>query len=54
MFSGGLRNHCALADQKLGRLLDDIDGWIDEHGLDGDVGPAERYEPTRVVRRCAR
>jgi putative flavoprotein involved in K+ transport len=50
MFSGGLRNHCALADQKLGRLLDDIDGWIDEHGLDGEVGPVERYEPTRVVR----
>ncbi|MDA3033067.1 MAG: NAD(P)-binding domain-containing protein [Actinomycetota bacterium] len=50
MFSGGLRNHCALADQKLGRLLDDIDGWIDERGLDSEVGPAERYEPTRVAR----
>ena len=50
MFSGGLRNHCALADQKLGRLLDDIDAWIDEHGLDTEVGPAERYEPTRVAR----
>jgi putative flavoprotein involved in K+ transport len=50
MFSGGLRNHCALADQKLGRLLDDIDAWIDEHGLDTDVGPRERYEPTRVAR----
>ncbi len=50
MFSGGLRNHCALADQKLGRLLDDIDAWIDEHGLDAEVGPAERYEPTRVAR----
>jgi putative flavoprotein involved in K+ transport len=50
MFSGGLRNHCALADQKLGRLLDDIDGWIAEHGLDGEVGSAERYEATRVTR----
>jgi putative flavoprotein involved in K+ transport len=50
MFSGGLRNHCALADQKLGRLLDDIDGWIVEQGLEGDVGPVERYEPTRVTR----
>lgn len=50
MFSGGLRNHCALADQKLGRLLDDIDEWIAEQGLDGEVGPVERYEPTRVVR----
>ena len=50
MFSGGLRNHCALADQKLGRLLDDIDGWITERGLNGHVGAAERYEPTRVIR----
>lgn len=32
MFSGGLKNHCNLADQKLGRLLDDIDDWIDGHG----------------------
>ena len=50
MFSGGFRNHCALADQKLGRLLDDIDLWITEHGLEGEVGPAERYEPTLVTR----
>lgn len=50
MFSGGLRNHCALADQKLGRLLDDIDKWIAERGLGGDAEPAERYEPTRVTR----
>ncbi|MGD0593658.1 MAG: NAD(P)-binding domain-containing protein [Acidimicrobiales bacterium] len=49
LFSGGLRNHCALADQKLGRLLDDIDGWIMIHGLDGEVGPAERFEPTRIA-----
>lgn len=50
MFSGGMGNHCALADQKLGRLLDDIDAWIAQHGLDGDAGPVERYEPTRVTR----
>jgi putative flavoprotein involved in K+ transport len=49
LFSGGLRNHCALADQKLGRLLDEIDVWIGEHRLD-DIAPAERYEPTRVER----
>jgi putative flavoprotein involved in K+ transport len=48
MFSGGLRNHCALADQKLGRLLEDIDAWIAAHGLDGEVGPVERCESTRV------
>jgi putative flavoprotein involved in K+ transport len=50
MFSGGLRNHCALADQKLHRLLDDVDGWVTEHGLEGDVSAPERPEPTRVPR----
>lgn len=49
MFSGGLANHCALADQKLGRLLDEIDDWIRSRGLDGEVGPPERFEPTRVA-----
>lgn len=48
MFSGGLRNHCALADQKLGRLLADIDDWITAQGLDDEVGPPEGFEPTRV------
>ncbi len=48
LFSGGLRNHCALADQKLDRLLDDIDAWIEDH--EPDVGAVERYEPTRVAR----
>lgn len=48
LFSGGMRNHCALADQKLGRLLDDIDEWITDAGLDGDVGDPERFEPTVV------
>lgn len=50
MFSGGLRNHCALADQKLRRLLDEIDEWIDTNDLSREVGPSERYEPTRVER----
>ena len=48
LFSGGLRNHCALADQKLDRLLDDVDIWIEDHHPDG-VGAVERYEPTRVA-----
>jgi putative flavoprotein involved in K+ transport len=30
-FSGSLANHCAMADLKLGRLLDSIDRWIAEH-----------------------
>jgi putative flavoprotein involved in K+ transport len=49
LFSGGVRNHCALADQKLSRLLDEIDTWIADHDV-SDVGPPERYEPTRCER----
>jgi putative flavoprotein involved in K+ transport len=49
LFSGGLRNHCRLADQKLGRLLDEIDEWITNHGLDGEVERPERDVPTRVA-----
>ena len=30
-FSGSLRNHCAMADLKLGRLLDTIDQWLREN-----------------------
>ena len=48
LFSGGLTNHCALADQKLGRLLDEIDEWIDERGLADGVEPPERFDPTRL------
>jgi putative flavoprotein involved in K+ transport len=48
MFSGGLRNHCALADQKLGRLLDDIDEWITAHGVDSVAGPREQPRGTVV------
>ena len=53
MFSGGLRNNCALADQKLSRLLDEIDEWIAAHDAgdgngNGDV--PDRPEPTRVSR----
>jgi putative flavoprotein involved in K+ transport len=47
-FSGSLRNVCALADLKLGRLLDQIDEWVTEHGLDGELEPAWRPPPTIV------
>ena len=47
-FSGSLRNQCALADLKLARLLDTIDEWATLNGLDGEVGPSHRFEPTRV------
>ena len=46
-FSGSLRNKCALADLKLGRLLDTIDVWIAEHGESegGGAGRAVRPDP---------
>ena len=47
-FSGSLRNVCALADLKLIRLLDMIDEWATGAGLDGEVPPPERFDPTRV------
>jgi putative flavoprotein involved in K+ transport len=49
LFSGGLRNHCALADQKLSRLLDEFDEWITAHGVDDRLAPPERFEPTRIA-----
>jgi len=47
-FSGSLRNVCALADLKMNRLLDAIDTWARQSGLDGAVGPVERFAPTDV------
>jgi putative flavoprotein involved in K+ transport len=46
-FSGSLPNLCALADLKLGRLLDTLDGWADGTGFDGG-GPPERFASTEV------
>jgi putative flavoprotein involved in K+ transport len=47
-FSGSLRNVCALADLKQVRLLDTIDEWVTENGVEGDVGPVERFAGTFV------
>jgi len=47
-FSGSLRNLCAMSDLKMGRLLDAIDEWATENGLDGDVEPPHRLPPTEV------
>ena len=47
LLSGSLANKCELADLKQGRLLDTFDEWATESGLD-EVGPPERFEPTRV------
>jgi putative flavoprotein involved in K+ transport len=48
LFSGGLRNQFALADLKMNRLLDTFDDWAGSHVHDPDVGPPERFEPTRA------
>jgi putative flavoprotein involved in K+ transport len=47
-FAGSLRNMCALSDLKMGRLLDLIDAWARDNGLDGSVSPPHRPPPTRV------
>ena len=48
LFSGGLRNQFALADLKMDRLLDTFDDWARSRTRDADVGPPERFEPTRA------
>ena len=48
LFSGGLPNLFALADLKMQRLLDTFDEWARNSIADSEVGPAERFEPTRV------
>jgi putative flavoprotein involved in K+ transport len=47
-FSGGLPNMASLADLKMNRLLNTIDEWVIEHGLEGEVDPPHRFDPTRV------
>ncbi len=47
-FSGSLRNQCALSDLKMGRLLDTIDEWATENGLDDEVEAPHRLPPTQV------
>ena len=48
LFSGSLRNQCALADLKMTRLLDRIDVWATAHGLDAEVPPPHRFPATKV------
>ena len=47
-FSGSLRNVCKLADLKMTRLLNSIDEWIVDNGLEAEVGPTQRYADTKV------
>jgi putative flavoprotein involved in K+ transport len=46
--SGSLRNLCALADLKLGRLLNTVDEWATTNGLDNETEAPHRFAPTRV------
>lgn len=45
LFSGALHNHCALSDLKMNRLLDTLDRWAEDTGLNG-IGPIERFAAT--------
>ncbi|HWA13552.1 MAG TPA: NAD(P)-binding domain-containing protein [Burkholderiales bacterium] len=47
-FSGSLRNVCTLADLKMQRLLDTIDAWAAQQGLDGEVEAPRRFDATAV------
>ena len=51
LFSGGLRNVCALADLKMNRLLAAFDEWARAEGRESDVGPPEQFPPTAVPAR---
>ena len=48
LFSGGLANKFALADLKMERLLETFDAWARDSHIDIEVGPAERFPPTRA------
>jgi putative flavoprotein involved in K+ transport len=47
-FSGSLRNVAALADLKMGRLLDAIDEWAETSADAAEFAPPERFERTRI------
>ncbi len=47
-FSGSLRSLCQMADLKMNRLLDRIDGWVAANMGDGEVDPPHRFDPTRI------
>jgi putative flavoprotein involved in K+ transport len=46
--SGALRNQCALADLKMGRLLDAFDDWVNHSGIEDALERPERFAPTQV------
>jgi putative flavoprotein involved in K+ transport len=48
LFSGSLRNACALADLKMNRLLDRFDHWARRTGVSAEAEPAPRPLATEV------
>jgi putative flavoprotein involved in K+ transport len=50
LFSGGLRNVCALADLKLNRLLASFDEWAGASAPNTEIGPPERFAATEPPR----
>jgi putative flavoprotein involved in K+ transport len=48
MFSGSLRNVCALADLKMRRMLRAFDDWADSNRQQTAFSPADAIEETRV------
>ena len=49
LFSGGLRNHCALADLKLGRMLDGFDDWAEQEGIASTLPVDDRPRSTALA-----
>ncbi len=49
-FSGSFANQCASADLKMGRLLDSIDEYATNRGLDRELGAPDRPSPTVIER----
>ena len=47
VFAGSLANKAALSDLKMNRLLEALDAWAAQDGLD-ILEPPHRFEPTRV------
>ena len=50
-FSGALRTMCTLADQKMNRLLQRIDDWVDAEGVSDGVDPPDRPPATEIDER---
>ncbi len=47
-FSGSLNNVCSLADLKMNRLLQEIDNWACNAGMEGDLESPYRLRPTQL------